>query len=334
MGRELAERGYAVSFVTLDHGQGKETTLGPFRVHASFRPRSGWPLLRFFHPRLTATLRALQAADADIYYVRCAGSIIAPVVHFARRHGKKVVFAAANRPDFDRRRLKLPSRKDRFLYFWGLRRADAIVVQNHEQLELLWRNFRLPGEIVHNGYLPVPAPEKQGRRNILWVANIKKAKRPQLFVELARRIPDQQFVMVGGSFDRRPAFEKLISERARAVANLQFKGYLPFQAVEKEFDQAALFINTSDYEGFPNTFLQAWARGIPVISFVDPDGLIAKHHLGLVVKDLEQMTAAVKHCRSNPARFDEADIRQCFNEHFTIRKTTDACERIFRSLLA
>jgi len=63
-------------------------------------------------------------------------------------------------------------------------------------------------------------------------------------------------------------------------------GKLPFEETLKIFDGATLFVNTSksESEGFPNTYIQAWLRGVPVISFdVDPDGVIAKNGLGKVV---------------------------------------------------
>ena len=41
--------------------------------------------------------------------------------------------------------------------------------------------------------------------------------------------------------------------------------------------KSKILINTSSFEGFPNTFVQAWANGVPVISLkVDPDNIIKK----------------------------------------------------------
>jgi glycosyltransferase involved in cell wall biosynthesis len=48
-------------------------------------------------------------------------------------------------------------------------------------------------------------------------------------------------------------------------------GHVPFDAVGRHFDGAAAFVNTSEYEGLPNTFVQAWLRGVPTLSFVRPE---------------------------------------------------------------
>jgi glycosyltransferase involved in cell wall biosynthesis len=63
-------------------------------------------------------------------------------------------------------------------------------------------------------------------------------------------------------------FERIRAE-ARSLPNVEFTGFLPLAQVEPWFDRARVFVNSSDYEGMPNTFMQAWARGIPTVATVD-----------------------------------------------------------------
>jgi hypothetical protein len=40
-------------------------------------------------------------------------------------------------------------------------------------------------------------------------------------------------------------------------------------------------VNTSDYEGMPNVFLEGWARGVPALALThDPDGVIERERVG------------------------------------------------------
>ena len=56
------------------------------------------------------------------------------------------------------------------------------------------------------------------------------------------------------------------------------------------FQNVKIFVNTSTYEGFPNTFIEAWKNGIPVISLnVNPDDIITAYSLGFCSKTISQM---------------------------------------------
>jgi glycosyltransferase involved in cell wall biosynthesis len=115
---------------------------------------------------------------------------------------------------------------------------------------------------------------------VLWVSSMQKLKRPELFLELAKAIPSVRFQMIGGSGGSKNFYEQ-IEETASKMPNLDFVGFVPYHKIDQYFDKAAIFVNTSVFEGFPNTFLQAWGRYAPVVSLnVDPDEIICKYKLG------------------------------------------------------
>jgi len=97
--------------------------------------------------------------------------------------------------------------------------------------------------------------------------------------------------------------------RAAGVGTLTFHGRLPYRAANRLFDRARVFINTSETEGFPNTFLQAWIRGIPVVSFIDPDQVIRREGLGHAVASLEEMASAAQRLATDSQAWLEASAR-------------------------
>jgi hypothetical protein len=81
-----------------------------------------------------------------------------------------------------------------------------------------------------------------------------------------------------------------------------------------------VFLNTSDVEGFPNSYLQAWVRGRPVVAFFDPDGLIQREALGQAVNSLDEMRAALL------ALLRDASLLQCVGtrcQEYMLRKYGD-----------
>jgi glycosyltransferase involved in cell wall biosynthesis len=78
--------------------------------------------------------------------------------------------------------------------------------------------------------------------------------------------------MVGGPSADDSAKMEYFSEiraQARLLPNVEFTGFLPLAQAEPWFDRARVLVNSSCYEGMPNTFMQAWSRGIPTVASVD-----------------------------------------------------------------
>src|SRR4029077_15894124 len=70
------------------------------------------------------------------------------------------------------------------------------------------------------------------------------------------------------------------------VPNLKLVQSLPLDEATRLFRAAAVFINTSRAEGFPNTFLQAAASGTPIVSWaVDPDHVLGRYEMGFCARE-------------------------------------------------
>jgi glycosyltransferase involved in cell wall biosynthesis len=58
--------------------------------------------------------------------------------------------------------------------------------------------------------------------------------------------------------------------------------FVPFDEIERYYRHATLLVNTSDAEGFPNSFLQAGKYGVPIVSLnADPDGMLSEYGAGV-----------------------------------------------------
>jgi hypothetical protein len=227
--------------------------------------------------------RALEDLKPDVIYQQAKQSYTAMCARYARRAGVPFFFHVAH--DFDLNYRWITSRFSPNTPFdiveclagdWGIKHASHLIVQSERQEKLLQSRFGRSADAIVRNFQPLPEslpPKPAGPLQIFWVANLKDFKRPALFVELAESFAgrtDLAFVMAG-----RPATQRRfrpLMEKLGHVPNLQYLGEVPIARVNELMSLAAVHVNTSSFEGFPNTFLQAWARGAVIASLaVDPD---------------------------------------------------------------
>lgn len=341
--RLLVRAGYRVSMVTLDYGQPDGVVVDGVTVYKTHRMDEGLPVLRFLHPRLTSLWSAMRRADADIYYQRSAGMTTGVVAEFARRNGKRAVFAGASDNDFERGKEQIRFSRDRWLYWHGLSRVDAVVAQNPEQVRLCREQFGREAVLVPSCYeLPASSKPRPGEL-VLWVATVHQYKRPEWVLEIAKRLPHRRFVMIGGLSTRgtrlTPGYYEGIEKAAAALPNVDFKGFLPLEQVEPYFDRAKVFLNTSVHEGVPNTFMQSWARGVPTVSTVDVGARTAGENGGQpvypVVGSVEQAAAEVERLFTDELHWARAAARcrEYFDANHSPAETLARYEKIFRALV-
>ena len=290
----FVQLGYEASIVDKDFGQPDGEVINNIRVWKTFSESEGIPVFRFLYPRLTSILQALRKADADVYYQSCAGMLTGVVSWFCKRYNRKFIFRTAHDTDCLPDRQLIRFWRDKKLYEYGLKRADIIAVQGVNQQRLLHHNYGLRGVPV-NMAVEIPNHEVTAKKEIdvLWVNNMRPFKRPELAIDLAKYLSDCRFVMIGGPFSGLDSYYESIRQEAQKVANLDFVGPVPYREINDYFLKASVFVNTSETEGYPNSFLQAWVRGVPVVSFFDPDHLITTNDLGRVPLNLDDMAQYV-----------------------------------------
>ncbi len=337
LARGLAARGFQVSMLCLDYGQPELAEIDGIRVHRMFKPHSGLPVLRFLHPRLTALWRGMHKADADIYYQRGADMLTGVVAAFCRRRGKKSIFAGAHDTDFSPGKQLISYNRDKWLFEYGLARASAIVAQHQAQKQLCWENYRRDSSLIRSCY-PIPVALADPSGGLLWISTIRKFKGPERFIELAKSLPEYSFTMIGGPGGSDAAslrYYESIRSQAEAVPNLKFLGFVHPADIERYFDGARVFVNTSDSEGFPNTFLQAWARAMPTVSLFDPGSVEDGQPVCKTAQDIHGLVDVVRALNSDDDLWRDAGerCRKFYLRQHALDSVLDAYERLFQNLL-
>ena len=340
LSRWLAARGHEVSVVTLDQGQADETYIEGVRVIRMCRQDAGLPGLRFFHPRWTSLIRAMRKADADVYYQNCAEYVTGQVALWCKWYGKRFVYSVASDPDCDPRLPVMHTRRERVLYRYGLRNADRIIVQTRKQKAMLTEGFGLSSTVLP---MPYSGPTELGASDartrdfrVLWVGRFAPEKRLESLLDLAEALPSMQFEVAGRPDRDSDAYADGLLSRARLLRNVTLHGMVANEQMGELYKRASVLCSTSAYEGFPNTFIEAWSYGTPVVSTVDPDDLIATHRLGCVASTRDALLGAITKLRETPELLAElsSNARQYYLQHHTLDSAMANFERVFLDVVA
>lgn len=119
--------------------------------------------------------------------------------------------------------------------------------------------------------------------DLLWVARCEKVKRPELFLELAGKLPHAQCRMICS-----PQEQELfaaIRKRAALIPNIEFVEGVAYRDIQREFDRAKILVNTSSHEGVPNTFIHAGLGRTAIASLeINPDEMFGEFSAGVMAR--------------------------------------------------
>ena len=340
MARWLANRGFHVSMVTWDEGQDDGIEIDGVSVFKMCREEAGIKGLRFLWPKWTSLCGAMRRADADIYYYNCGDLGLGQVVMWCRRHGRKCLYSVASNPDCDPNLPVLKATRERVLYRYGLKRVDSVVAQTQRQRQMLLEGFGVDSQVIP---MPCEGPSAEEEitpaagngefAHVLWVGRISTEKRFEWLLDVAEQCPQIIFDVVGAS-NRDSDYASNLIERASGMRNVKMHGRIPHGDMSGYYRSARVVCCTSAYEGFPNTFLEAWSVGVPVVSTFDPDDVVKKKGLGSVVHSQEGIASGLKELICSPETWQRASAvaRQYYLANHAMDVSMPKFERLFVDL--
>jgi glycosyltransferase involved in cell wall biosynthesis len=273
---ELArDKNFAASCVVADYGQPAVEVRENVTLIKSLNFKKNLP------SRTASLWHAMRKADAAIYLQKAVSWGTFFVAMFCKIHKKAFIYRTATAGECDGSWPKKFFEQKAFRF--SLKQADLVLTQNITDRDNLRSTTGIVAKAIPNGHILVP-PDQCLRDTILWVGRSDKIKRPEIFIELAEQMPDEKFTMICQRATGDDEYDELIA-RASQAKNLEFIERVPFAEVDNFFQRAKIFVNTSDFEGFPNTFIQACKCGVSILSLnVNPDDFLNRYKCGLYAK--------------------------------------------------
>lgn len=343
MARWLVRQGHKVSLVTWDEGGDDPEILDGVEVIKACRRDKGVRFVRFFFPRWSSLLRSLSRADADIYYHNGAEYVTGQVAIWCKIKKRKFVFSIASDVECYANLPGLTTLRDRWLFKLGLKWADTVIAQTRIQEKLLQNELNVSAQILPMpcygpGHEIVVSPVKPTKSDLtaLFVGRIADVKRVEMLLEVAEKCPKFSFLIVGGG-NRDVDYAQRIEGLVASLKNVTMFGRADREQLRQIFDKASILCCTSGHEGFPNTFLEAWSYGLPIVSTVDPDGLISGKRLGKVVSTVTEFVEALSaYTRDDGETWAEhsANARQYYLENHSPDIALSRFVSVFEEALA
>jgi len=311
----------------------------PWMRFRKFTPSLLWqiPLLACYEPFRPQThashdfrrpLSVYTQLSANVLVTFGVNVVSAAVVASAKASGKRTVLCVAHDDDLDERYRPDSNFVNAYndpapACHYALDQCDEIVVQTVEQRDLLQQRFGREGTVIEN---PIDLNEWDARsrscgqsdeatedRYVLWIGRAERTqKRPQFMPELARLCPELKFLMVMNPRDR----ELKAQIERDAPENLRLQGPVPFPEMPGLFQRATVLVNTSASEGFPNTFLQAAASGVPIASLDIGESFLKESNAGSCAEgSMERLSDIVQQYANRSERVPETAVREYLIQH-------------------
>ena len=150
-----------------------------------------------------------------------------------------------------------------------MRRADVVVTPSGYLVDVFARfgvraeaisNFVDPAAVVYRRRTSL-RPVFLSNRNFQTLYNVPCVLRA--FAAIQERVPDARLIVIGDGPEREHVHE---TARALALRNVEFVGAVRPAEMGRWYDEADVYLNASDIDNMPNSIIEAFACGLPVVT--------------------------------------------------------------------
>lgn len=159
----------------------------------------------------------------------------------------------------------------------GFRYVSAVTANNPDQAGLVKAKRQ---QFVPNTITEDAESFSWPRPYIVWVSNLKPAKRPELYHKLATELKDEpvDFLMVGGI---QSSHYDWVAEKSDKHPNFVYLGPQSLQKINGILAGSLFLAHTCKPEGFPGIFIQSWLKEKPTLTLgFDPGRYIERNGIG------------------------------------------------------
>jgi len=248
--------------------------------------------------------KKIWAISPDIIITRAANPLLIIYALISKSIRAKLIYFSAH--DWELINGKRLSGWRWNLFRLAVQFCSVLFVQNEYQLKgfkglLLWGRSK----VVMTKNLPLLDPVEKVQKvgdYFLWIGTYRPHKRPEMVVDLAKQLPDNEFMIVLHCFGKEET-ERWFEKKTQELNNLNFINGVTRDQMSGLYANVRALLITSESEGFPNVALEAWSQGKAIITTPSKalSGLTEKQGC-IVVETLDDFKKIIKSKSSDRLR--------------------------------